>query len=401
MSISAGNLIRWGLVASLFVFAAGCAKTRKAGGHMDTPEVHYKQGMKYFDQDQIVKAEEEFNLANSLDKKFGPAYAGLALTTARKASQASQLSDEKKGFAQALSLADKACGLSPKDAAPFIAKGMVITMQFEGKKPAKEWIDNVESEFSKALKNEPSNAEAYYRRGYAYKKAFLFSKAKVDFSKVIELNTTFTSEADREFKIVNDIERAAPGTDIGKKIALIEKLSRADICALFIDELKIDKLVTKKRPKKYDTSFEAPADGRTLNVDKITTLPAITDMANHWAKNFVGDIVDLGIRGLEPYPDHTFKPDELVNRGEYAIMVEDAIIAVTGDESIATKNSGQAESRFPDVNSSHPAYNAICTCVDRGIMAATISGEFGARLPVSGPDALLTIRQLKNFLKIE
>ncbi|MBL8028340.1 MAG: hypothetical protein JNL74_18090, partial [Fibrobacteres bacterium] len=58
---------------------AGCAKTRKAGGQMDTPEVHTEQGMKYFEGGEINKAEEEFNLAISLDKKFAPAYAGRAL----------------------------------------------------------------------------------------------------------------------------------------------------------------------------------------------------------------------------------------------------------------------------------------------------------------------------------
>jgi hypothetical protein len=229
----------------------------------------------------------------------------------------------------------------------------------------------------------------------------MFAEAKKDFAKVLEIDKEWTNEADREFKIVNDIERAAPGTDIGKKIALVEKMSRADMAALFVSELKIDKLVTKKRPKKYDTGFQAPADSREMKVDQNVKMPEITDMTNHWAKNFVMDIVDLGIRGLEPYPDHTFHPDALVNRGEYAMMVEDAIISITGDETIASKHVGDAESRFPDVNPSHPVYNAVCTSADRGIMDAEINGEFQPDKSVSGPEALLVIRKLKNFLKLE
>jgi hypothetical protein len=385
----------------LVALLAGCAKTRKAGGYMDTPETHYQQGMKYWDQDKIDQAAQEFNLAISLDPKFAPAYAGLALTKAKQAQQATDEKTSQSLFKEAHKNADKAKDLGPKLAAPFIAKAMVITMENEGKKPAKEWIKEVASEFEKAIKNDPQSAEAYYRRGLCYKKAFMFSEAKADFSKVLELDKGFTNDADREFKLVNDIERAAPGTEIGKRIALVEKMSRADMAALFVSELKIDKLVTKKRPKKYDTGFQAPADQRALNPDKTVSMPAITDMEGHWARNFVNDIVDLSIRGLEPYPDHTFHPNELVNRGEYAMMVEDAIIAITGDETLASKYIGETTSRFPDVNPSHPAYNAICTAADRGIMQAEINGEFGMSKSVSGPDALLVIRKLKNFLKIE
>jgi len=388
-------------MAALVAFMAGCAKTRKAGGYMDTPETHYKQGMKYFDQDKIDQAEQEFKLALSLDAKFAPGYAGCALTSAKKAQQATDEKTSEKLFKEAHKNADKAKDLGPKISEPFIAKAMVITMENEGKKPAREWIKQVESEYERAIKNDPQNAEAYYRRGYCYKKAYLFSEAKADFSKVLDLDKGFTNEADREFKLVNDIERAAPGTDVGKRIALVEKMSRADMAALFISEMKLDKLVTKKRPKKYDTGFAAPADSRAMNVDSTVKMAEITDMNGHWAKNFVMDIVNLGIRGLEPYPDHTFHPEQLVNRGEYAIMVEDAIIAITGDETIATKYVGDAQSRFPDVNPSHPAYNAICTSADRGIMQAEINGEFGMDKSVSGPDALLVIRRLKNFLKLE
>lgn len=395
--ITIGVTLTFALSLLLFV---GCAKTRKAGGYMDTPETHYKQGMKYWDEGKIEKAQEEFNLAKSLDLKFGPAYSGLALTTAAKANESKDNKGMEEGFKEAHKLADKGKDLAPKLPGSWIAKAIVITMENEDRKPAKEWLDQVEKEYKKALELDPNNSESYYRRGVCYKKAYEFSKAKTDFAKVLDLNKEFTNQADAQFKLVNDIERAAPGTDIGKRIALVDKLSRSDIAALFVSELKIDKLVQKKRPKTYDNSFSAPADARTMEVDKTVSMAPITDMDGHWAKNFVMDIVDLNIRGLEPYPDHTFHPADLVNRGEYAMMVEDALIAITGDQTIATKYIG-SESRFPDVNPSHPAYNAICTTVDRGVMQAELNGEFGPTASVSGPDALLVIRRLKNFLKLE
>ncbi|HON10070.1 MAG TPA: S-layer homology domain-containing protein, partial [Chitinispirillaceae bacterium] len=160
------------------------------------------------------------------------------------------------------------------------------------------------------------------------------------------------------------------------------------------------KLVTKKRPANYDTDFEAPTDQREMKVDSVVSMPAVTDIDNHWAKNFITDIVELNIRGLEPYPDHTFHPDQLVTRGEYALVVEEALIAILGDASIATKYVG-TDSRFPDINASHPVYNAICNAVDKGVMDAAMDGTFGPDKPVSGPDALLVIRKLKDLNKIE
>ncbi|MFP4014731.1 MAG: tetratricopeptide repeat protein [Chitinispirillaceae bacterium] len=397
------RLLSTGLAAfalSAAVIFSGCApKARKAGGHMDSPETHFKQGMKYWDQGKATKAEEEFKLAQSLDHKYAPAYSGLALTTAQQAKEAETIKETEKGFDEAIKLANKAQKLDNKLPFVFIAKGIVLTMKNEGQ-PAKKWLKGVEKEYSKAIKLDPSNSEAYYRRGVCYKKAYEFSKAADDFRKVLDLDKDLTSEANKEWKMVQMIERAAPGTDVGRKIALVEKISRADIAALFVSELAIDKLVQKRRPKTYDTGFEAPDDPREMETETVVSKAAVTDIDNHWAKNFINDIVEMKIRGLEPYPDHTFQPDKLVNRGEYALMVEDALIAILGDESLASKHIG-SESRFPDVNPSHPAYNAICNATDKGVMDAEMNGEFGMTKSVSGPEALLVIRKLKDLNKID
>lgn len=380
-------LAAYAVVCFFIAYIVGCTTpARKAGGYMDTPDTHYKEGMKYVNDGKLDKADEEFKLATSLDPKFAPAYAGKALVKANK-----------KEFKEALDLADKAQSLDSRLPATFIAKGLVITMDNEGK-PAKDWLKDVEKQYDKALDIDPENSEAYFRRGWCYKKAYQFSKAAADFRKVIELKKDFTKEADDQWQVVQMIERAAPGTDVGNRIALVDKISRADIAALFVSELQIDKLIEKKRQKKYDSDFKAPTDTRVMKTDSMVTVAAATDIDNHWAKNFILDIVDYGIRGLEPYPDHTFHPDQFVNRGEYAMVVEDAIIAILQDPALATKHIGR-QSRFPDVNPSHPSYNALCNAVDKGIMSAEMTGEFGPEKSVSGPEALLVIRKLKELQK--
>jgi tetratricopeptide (TPR) repeat protein len=384
--ISTKSLLLFTLSLAL-AFAVGCApKARKAGGYMDTPQSHYKEGMKYYNDAKYDKAEEEFNLATSLDAKFAPAFAGLALVSAQRGN-----------FKAAHDLADRARSLDSKLVEAYIAKAIVITLQ-NTDKPAKEWLSDVEKQYEKALSIDPQNSEVYFRRGVCYKKAYEFRKAAEDFKKVLELKRDWTKEADEQWQIIQNIERAAPGTDVGKRIALVDKISRADIAALFVTELGIDKLIEKKRPKNYDNSFKAPADSRQMKVDSAVSMAAVTDAGSHWAKNFIMDIVDLKIRGLEPYPDHTFHPDQLVNRGEYALIVEDAIIAILRDPSLATKHIG-SQSRFPDVDASLPAYNAICNAVDKGVMSAEMNGEFGLAKSVSGPDALLVIRKLKELQK--
>jgi hypothetical protein len=394
------NVIKILTIAALsMLLPFGCAKTRKAGGQMDTPDVHYEQGMKYYNQGDFKRAGDEFELARTLDFKYPPCYAGLALVEGEKARAESDPKLKEKGFDKAYGYIDKAKDLDKKLVPAWLAHGMVITMQHMADEN-KDWVEDAIEQYDKVIeKLDPSCSEAYYRKGWTLKYAYKFMDAATQFKKVLDLNKDFTKEADEQWKIMQDIERAAPGSKIGMKIALIEKISRADVAALFISELDAANLIQKKRPKNYDTDFKAPTDSRTLEADKNVKMAEATDIANNWARNFINDCVDLQIRGLEPYPDHTWKPDLLITRGEYAFMLEDLLIAILRDESLATKNIGAAQSRFPDVNASAPYYNAICNMVDKNCMTANIESEFKPLDPVSGTDALLVIRKLKELKK--
>ena len=373
---------------------AGCApKARSADEQADDPPTHCKQGMNYWNVGEYIQSENEFKLALSLDTNYAPAYAGLALTTAQTAKIAGDAETAENGFNEALKLADKAQSLDSKIPEGFIAKAIVITMKNEGKE-ATTWLDEVEKEYNKALKLDRKNAEALYRRGCCYKKAYELSKAADDFRKVIDLKKEFAMQANEQLGLVQKIERASSGSDVSKKIALVERISRADIAALFVSELQIEKLIEKKAHRSDDTVFQALADSTEMRTDSIVSKAMISDIDAHWARDFIIDIVGYGIRGLEPYPDHTFHPDQLVNRGEFAQMVEDVFFAITGERRTAA-NQADNGSRFPDVNQVHPAYDAIRAAVDNGLMDTGKNGEFGPDKPVSGPDALLVIRNLK------
>jgi hypothetical protein len=380
------------IIASLALLLGGCSKARKAGGEMDTPPAHYKQGMKYFNDNKTDRAGEEFDLALSLDKKFAPAYAGKALVTAVQARQ----NDDKKLADLADDQIDKAKGLDDKDPAIWIAAGRVITILKAGDRKDNSWYKKAVKQFDEAIKLDPRSGEAYFRRGMAYRKALLFIAAKGDFGKVLDLKNGYVEEADLQWKIMQDIERSARSEN-GKNIALVEELTRADICVLFIDEVNLTKYIQKRKPAEVDNSFQAPTVDTKMETETVTKMADATDIQGHWAKNFIFDVIDLGLRGLDPGPNHQFEPDKPINRGEFSLMLEDIVIAMTKDD-IKTKHIGGPE-RFKDVPPSHPYYNAMCNAVDRGYMKGDVNGFIHPQDAVSGPQALLIMRELRNLDK--
>jgi len=362
---------------------AGCAEEGiKSESALDTPEHHYSTGVRLFDQADYEGALKEFQRAVALDPDFAPGHAGLGLVYG-----------QKRAFSQAYESLDKARGLQkPPMIVAQIMKIRVLSMERnEG------WLDEAESAYRAAQKTDPNNAALHYYMGKAYRVGLDFDKAAERFRAVLDLNKEHTGDAEREWKLVQKIQRAAPGSKIGKQIALIDTITRADVAALFIEELNLDRLY-EKRGKSFDTAFKAP--GQSFQPDKIVAMEPATDVATHPLKADIDTVVKLGVRGLEPSPDHKFEPSKPITKAEYAIMLEDIMIRITNDDKLATQFFGQ-KSLFPDVRPDLYYFNAAMILSSRGILEADkTTGEFGATQPVSGADALLAIRMFKESLKI-
>jgi tetratricopeptide (TPR) repeat protein len=370
------------LTALLLTFISCGPKTIKPESVLDTPDNHYRQGMRLYERGDYTGAENSFNRAKGMNAKYVPAYAGLALVEA-----------SKKNFKEAEDYINKGLLLDAQNREVLIAQGRVICMERKGD----DWWEKAIKSYDKALKNNPNDSEIWFYKGEAYKWAYKFADAVSAYAKVVENKDDWSGKANAEWELVQKIVRAAPGTKIGSKIALIEKIDRADIAVLFVEELKLPEVLEKKREKVYDTSFKAPEDPLAYKAKQTLAEQGPTDIADHWAKEWIKEIVDLA--GMEMYPDHTFHPDELITRAEFALLIQNILILSSGDPSLATKYFGE-ESHFPDVNSSHPAYNAIVLCIDRGIMKTKMDGSFGLKDNVSGADALLTIRDFQNALRL-
>ncbi len=103
---------------------------------------------------------------------------------------------------------------------------------------------------------------------------------------------------------------------------------------------------------------------------------------------------------MESYPDGNFKPDKTLQRYEYAMAIQAILINLQKDLSLAGKYIGE-ESRFPDVSSTHFAYNAMALAAERGIITPEkINGVYNPKGPVSGVKALEIIREFQNKLSI-
>lgn len=368
------------------LFLLGCGpKAMSPKAALDTPRHHVANGYTLLDAGKINSASGEFSRAIALGPKYAPAHIGLGLAY---------------GYGE-----DFSHGLKSMAAARNYAKGGeekvavnigYMRLYIMGRESiTKDWLNLSEREFRAAKKTANDSPGPYYYMGLAYKAAYRFNLAIEQFTRVLSLDGRYVSEADREYALLQKIKRAMPGSSVGKHLALVEKTTRADVAALFIQELNIEKWLKKSQQQPGDTSFESPDDTFVTSVT-IKVSPA-TDIGENPLKADIDAVIAMGIKGLQPYPDHTFKPEKSLTRAEFAMMLEDILIKVTGVDQLATRFIG-TPSPFPDLRNDQPFFNAVMTCTTRGMMTVKdlITGVFDPMGSVSGAEAVLGIRTLKS-----
>ena len=359
------------MIGTLLLFLSCSQVERKPLSYLDTPEHHTYTGLKLMNQGKYPDAAREFDLALQLNPKYAKGYGGSGLVFAYRGD-----------FDTAFDLMKKAAKYATDDGEKtFVAVGKLRLYTMRKKK--RDWLKRAEGQFNAAVKLDPKSSAAYYFMGIAYKYGLEYTKAGKVFAKVLDLNDEYLEEANREWRFIQKIQRAMPGTVQGKKIALIESMTRADTAALFLKELKLEKLFRRNNPESVETAAQSAID-----------------IEEHVLRSDIESILALGIRGLEVYPDEAFHPDDLITRAAFAMMIEDIIIKITGNDDLARKFIG-AQSPFSDLKSDHPSFNAAMLVTTRGIIKVKnlTTGEFSPLGAVSGVDALLIIRELRNELR--
>lgn len=365
------------ILFSLSLLVAGCAgpkPTIMPQSAVDTPQNAYNQGMKFLEDSKYDEALNSFQRAVGLDPKFEPAYVGLCLAYTGKGDYKSA----EKNVKQALSL-------NKKDPAAYVAYGRLFTAQ--GK------FEKALDKFDDAIDVDPKYAEAFYYKGQMYEKWGKYNEAQIAYKNALAVNPNYF-KANLAWENLQKAERAQTGmTPEYAKIATAPSITRADVAAILINELGIEKVI-KPAAETTAKSFEAPPS--LMGIPRETVLKqGATDISGHWAEGYIQRVLKTG--AMEIYPDGTFKPQENVNKAEFAMIAEKVIAKATNNEDLSTQFIGST-SPFPDVPSSHFAFNAIMVCTTRGILKAKIDGKFGLADNVSGADALLSIKALKAAL---
>jgi tetratricopeptide (TPR) repeat protein len=394
------TLISLFILCVIVFFLISCwPKVRVAVNQLDTPGHHTFTGLKLLDQEKYADAKREFEMATQLDAKYSKAYTGMALVNIYTSNFNAASDNLALGLKNAKDTDEKL----------FVNVGKI--RYYTLSKSDKKWLELAKNQFDEAVVTDPKQTPAYYFMGLAYKEALEFNLSGQMFAKVIQLKTDHMADADAQLKFLQKVQLSMPATETGKKIALVERITRADAAAIFMEELKIKDLYNKPTPKVLDTPLKETEKVSTevketekVPIDAPPPVPVkllAKDIADHPLKTDIEGILEIGVRGLENDPKGNFNPGEVLSRGEYAMMLEDVLIKLTGEKDLAARYVN-SKSLFPDVPADMPYFNAIIAVTSRGIMEAknTKTGEFLPLKPVTGVDALLIIRKLKEKLKI-
>ena len=369
---------------------AGLEK-RDAESVLDTPEAHYNQGMKKMLEGDLDAALAEFQQTLKLNPKHPGAYLGFALIRGQQGvtqREASNIDKAKSWFRDALRYVDNAKRYNKKSIEVYITKGRVLAMRQKG-----NWLKDALKAYKDARKIDDRDDRVPFHEGEAYWMAGEYQEAENAYGRAVDLKGPTQDRAATRFAQVQMVRKAAPGTEVGIRIARMDPATRADLCALLVDELKVETLVDKLAKKEYDTSFKAPGE---------TVAPGQTqgpiDIEGHWARSWVERVLALKVPGLEAYPDGSFKPNDPVTRKDLARVLQGLLVLITKDQGLSTRFVG-TQSRFPDVRADVYYYNAVALAVERGLMqVGKLEGTFRPDATVSGAEAVLAIKDLKDAL---
>ena len=373
------------IVSLILLSACGGPKERKAESVLDTPEYHYNQGKKYLEKDDLTNALREFNEAKSLKADFAPAYEGIALVNILQ-----------KNFTAAEENIDKALSEDGDWIPAVVAMGRLYSAKGQYEDAIDEFddaLDDIDGAKSKFDKKEV-RMDALYHKGVAFKEWGKYIDAQTTFQSILEIDNT-NIKASAAIKELAEYQAAVAGQSPElKKIAKQKEITRADVAVLFVTELPLEKIF-RQSARKNAISFSAP-DGGIMGKreeEKPESQGVASDVPdNHWARSFIEEALQKGI--IEKYPDGSYRPEEKVNRAEFARLIEHFLVKAWDDKGLETQYFGSV-SPFADVLNTSPIFNSIMVVSTRGIMPGYEDGTFGPLNAVSGAESLNIIRNMK------
>ncbi len=364
-------------IQALFLLAVGCwaiygCATEPKPYRLDSPEYRVRSGFRLLKLNRAEDAEREFKKAISTRSCYSSALRGLGISCAYQG----KFHVAKEAMSKALACAET----GQEKALAHVGFMRILTMEREG-----TWLREVLGHFRDALELSDNLSEAYYYLGVAYRTDLRLSKAEWAFKKVIELSSRMTEEAEAALIQLEKIRQAMPITQLGRQISIRPVITRAEVAAILIHELKLDKILAR---------YGAIEDGRGYSPVKIPQ-----DVISHKFRQEIIKCLGFEIKALTVSKEGEFNPEDIVTRAQYAVMISDVIEKITRDQYLKDSFK-KTRSPFSDIEKHDPYFGAVMVCTQwRGIIESNCP-EFNPMDPITGADALLAIRRLKDELRI-
>lgn len=122
----------------------------------------------------------------------------------------------------------------------------------------------------------------------------------------------------------------------------------------------------------------------------------MTDIRGHWANSYIQRVTRA--RVMDAFSNHTFQPDAIVRRGDFAQAVARALTVIGARRPDLLATWKAARPAFTDLSTSHLAYPGVAMAVTAGILTAP-NGEFGFTRPITGADALDALGRLQALVR--
>jgi len=342
----------------------------------------FESGSRLFESGHLEKAVIDYQSALQKNQDFTDARLGLAQALSKTGNTARAFAELRQAMIRTGSQEERVivARVTIKILAETSARGELPSYGF----------DMAEREWAVLELAGAEDQESLLMLGDLFQRGLLFSRSLEAFDRARARGRLPGKEIEMQVERIRTVYSYAPRSELGKQLGLMLQVNRGEVAALLVHELRVDRLRALYGPPTWQPTLEKPG-----------TAPAVKDIADSPHRDDINRILALGIRGLEPFPDQTFRPAAVVSRAEFVVILEDVLTRVTRDQTLPTKLLGKSP-RFRDVTAGVWYQSAADLVRELGLFepAPGEAATFKPLNPITGYETLQAFRLLRKRLDI-
>lgn len=380
-----------GLIMLVGLVLVGCApKGAKPLSIDDTPINHYNNGMAAVAKGLWSAAHVNFERAMALAPGFAPGMAGQAFVLANEAAQTKDISVRRDRIDASRQLMKKALRKAKDDVE--LLNVYVVGIRAETLARGENWMKSARGYYEAGrVLSVQGESELFYSSRQAlnfYMAQACFGDRNLECARTL-LKRILASPvgrwhqpADTAFSYLQKLDRVSVNrvsTELAWDLLTREAVTRAEVAAILVSEL---------------SNSLKPA-----NSVRFGDCAVLDDVVDHPYQEAIEQVLAMHVRGLDLVKDSgscRYFPDQPVSRKELAMLLEDLLVVVTGEDGLATKYLGQGKSPYSDVRPHTLWYNSVLVVVNRNLMDVDLNGAFRPNDNVNGAALLLAVSKLRN-----